>query len=278
MQIDVKFDGEFEDKREVEIKVEGEAEENIVDIDKFDFKPALSFGVVAEEAIILSRRGRGEDDLSVCLIGENLGVFYAFAKHGRKSKRRFLNLIEPPSLITAYIRRVRTFGNIGMRKIIIEKAEPETLFLNIKSSIDGIFASWYMLELTRAVSFSKEAYPILKKYLLELENFIYFVEDKIKSKDGRTQIDETQLDEIRLDIEIIKEKLIRDRARKIISQFSAEILFAEGFIDEAGMKQIASGNFQIVRKILGEIYDGREMKFLKLVDKIISDEKSDMGK
>jgi len=245
-------------------------EEKIMEIDKFDFKPALSFGVVAEETIILSRRGRGEDDLSVCLIGENLGVFYAFAKHGRKSKRRFLNLIEPPSLITAYIRRVRTFGNSGMRKIIIEKAEPETLFLNIKSSIDGIFASWYMLELTRAVSFSKEAYPILKKYLLELENFIYFVEDKIKSKDGRTQIDETQLDEIRLDTEIIKEKLIRDRARKIISQFSAEILFAEGFIDEVGMKQIASGNFQIVRKILGEIYNGREMKFLKLVDKIIS--------
>ena len=212
----------------------------------------------AEESIVLFKRGRGESDLTICMLGRELGVFYATAKHGRKSKRRFLNILEPPSLITAYIRRVREFGSSGVRKIILEKAEVIQTFPIIKSCLEGIYASWYMLELTRAVSLSPDVFPVLRKWLIYLEDSL----DKFQSKCD---------DNVKYPFSSNTSRRLSQIIVRVISHFSAEVLQAEGLVDDVVMTQIKRGDLNYAKKIVEEIHGGggnRKLKFFKLIEKI----------
>ncbi len=213
----------------------------------------------AEESIVVLKKGRGESDLTICMLGRELGVFYATAKHGRKSKRRFLNILEPPSLVTAYVRRVRGFGSSGARKIILEKAEVIHTFPNIKSSLEGIYASWYMLELTRAVSLSPDVFPVLRKWLIYLEDLL----GKFQSKCD---------DNVKYPFSSNTSRRLSQLMVRVISHFSAEVLQAEGLVDDATMLQIKKGNLNYVKKIVEEIHGGgnRKLKFFNLIEKIES--------
>ena len=215
----------------------------------------------AEETIVLFKRGRGESDLTICMLGRELGVFYATAKHGRKSKRRFLNILEPPSLITAYIRRVRGFGSSGFRKIILEKAEIIHTFPNIKSSLEGIYASWYMLELTRAVSLSPDVFPVLRKWLVYLESLL--------SESPNTCGE----DKVRNSFSFTSSPSLSQLIVSVIAHFSAEVLRSEGLVDDTVMSQIKRGDLNYVKKVVEEIHGGggnRKLKFFKLIEKIES--------
>ncbi|MDT7907658.1 MAG: hypothetical protein RRA63_06390 [Candidatus Calescibacterium sp.] len=182
-----------------------------------------------ERALVITKKNKGED-LYICLLGEESGIFWCVAKHARKSKRRFLNILEPPSLIQAYLRKSKFSQNI-----IIEKAELENLFEEIKNSLLKILIAWFSLELTRAVSFSKDTFEVLLNFLL-----------KISKED---------------------EYDLKKEYEKIIYKFGQEVLEKEGFIVSGKNGSQNSANLKFIEKTLEEIY-GRKLKLFSILDLI----------
>jgi DNA repair protein RecO len=182
-----------------------------------------------ERALVIAKKNRGEDSY-ICLLGEESGLFWCVAKHARKSKRRFLNILEPPSLIQAYLRKSKFSQNI-----IIEKAELENLFEEIKNSLLKILIAWFSLELTRAVSFSKDTFEVLLNFLL-----------KISKED---------------------EYDLKKEYEKIIYKFGQEMLEKEGFIVSGKNGSQNSANLKFIEKTLEEIY-GRKLKLFSILDLI----------
>jgi DNA repair protein RecO len=182
-----------------------------------------------ERALVIAKKNRGEDSY-ICLLGEESGLFWCVAKHARKSKRRFLNILEPPSLIQAYLRKSKFSQNI-----IIEKAELENLFEEIKNSLLKILIAWFSLELTRAVSFSKDTFEVLLNFLL-----------KISKED---------------------EYDLKKEYEKIIYKFGQEVLEKEGFIVSGKNGSQNSANLKFIEKTLEEIY-GRKLKLFSILDLI----------
>jgi recombinational DNA repair protein (RecF pathway) len=182
-----------------------------------------------ERALVITKKNKGED-LYICLLGEESGIFWCVAKHARKSKRRFLNILEPPSLIQAYLRKSKFSQNI-----IIEKAELENLFEEIKNSLLKILIAWFSLELTRAVSFSKDTFEVLLNFLL-----------KISKED---------------------EYNLKKEYEKIIYKFGQEVLEKEGFIVSGKNGSQNSANLKFIEKTLEEIY-GRKLKLFSILDLI----------
>jgi recombinational DNA repair protein (RecF pathway) len=183
-----------------------------------------------ERALVITKKNKGED-LYICLLGEESGVIWCVAKYARKSKRRFLNILEPPSLIQAYLRKSKFSQNI-----IIEKAELENLFEEIKASLLKIMLAWFSLEITRAVSFSKETFTILYEFL-----------SKISSED---------------------ENYLKINYEKILYEFSHSILEKEGFISRTSSK--SSTNISLINTLSEyrtnsgtEIIDGSVEKVAK---------------
>jgi recombinational DNA repair protein (RecF pathway) len=182
-----------------------------------------------ERALVITKKNKGED-LYICLLGEESGIFWCVAKHARKSRRRFLNILEPPSLIQAYLRKSKFSQNI-----IIEKAELENLFEEIKNSLLKILIAWFSLELTRAVSFSKDTFEVLLNFLL-----------KISKED---------------------EYDLKKEYEKIIYKFGQEVLEKEGFIVSGKNGSQNSANLKFIEKTLEEIY-GRKLKLFSILDLI----------
>jgi len=182
-----------------------------------------------ERALVITKKNKGED-LYICLLGEESGIFWCVAKHARKSRRRFLNILEPPSLIQAYLRKSKFSQNI-----IIEKAELENLFEEIKNSLLKILIAWFSLELTRAVSFSKDTFEVLLNFLL-----------KISKED---------------------EYDLKKEYEEIIHKFGQEVLEKEGFIVSRKDVSQNSSNLKFIEKTLEEIY-GRKLKLFSILDLI----------
>ena len=182
-----------------------------------------------ERALVITKKNKGED-LYICLLGEESGIFWCVAKHARKSKRRFLNILEPPSLIQAYLRKSKFSQNI-----IIEKAELENLFEEIKNSLLKILIAWFSLELTRAVSFSKDTFEVLLNFLLKISR-------------------EDEYD-------------LKKEYEKIIYKFGQEVLEKEGFIVSGKNGSQNSANLKFIEKTLEEIY-GRKLKLFSILDLI----------
>jgi recombinational DNA repair protein (RecF pathway) len=182
-----------------------------------------------ERALVITKKNKGED-LFICLLGEESGIFWCVAKHARKSKRRFLNILEPPSLIQAYLRKSKF-----SQSIIIEKAELENLFEEIKNSFLKILISWFSLEITRAVSFSKDVFGILHDFLL-----------KISKED---------------------ENELKRNYEKILYRFGKEIIEKEGFIISRKNGEQNSTDLKFIEQTLEEIY-GRKLKLFSILDLI----------
>ncbi len=185
-----------------------------------------------ERALVIAKKNRGEDSY-ICLLGEESGLFWCVAKHARKSKRRFLNILEPPSLIQAYLRKSKFSQNI-----IIEKAELENLFEEIKNSLLKILIAWFSLELTRAVSFSKDSFELLLNFLSKISK-------------------ENEYD-------------LKRNYEKIIYKFGEEILEREGFIVRSGdgdQNEQTQYDLKSIEKTLEEIY-GRKLKLFSILDLI----------
>ncbi len=130
------------------------------------FAKLIVMVILSERAIVLSRRYIGEDDVLVCLLGKQSGIFWSVAKHGRKSLKRFLNLLEPPSILDVYLRKI-FFGS----KIILEKVDVIETFPKIKSDIVRIFSSWFVLEFCRAFWASPDSFQVAERNLYLIENF-----------------------------------------------------------------------------------------------------------
>jgi len=182
-----------------------------------------------ERALVITKKNKGED-LYICLLGEESGIFWCVAKYARKSKRRFLNILEPPSLIQAYLRKSKFSQNI-----IIEKAELENLFEEIKNSLLKILIAWFSLELIRAVSFSKDTFEVLLNFLLKISR-------------------EDEYD-------------LKKEYEKIIYKFGQEVLEKEGFIVSGKNGSQNSANLKFIEKTLEEIY-GRKLKLFSILDLI----------
>lgn len=195
-----------------------------------------------ERAIVLSKRTGYGEDVYVCLIGEKSGVFWAVAKRARKSKKRFLNILEPPSLISAYIRKTKFSDTL-----ILEKAELEDIFYNIKISFEKLLCTWFGIELVMAFSFSPDCF----------QNLFEFIND-IASSEMRT--------------ETLIEKTLN---------FSLNLIIKEGFSSESEIKRENMGNSQKekiewISKKIEEMY-GKKLKFVGILEKLYSDKIYDIN-
>jgi DNA repair protein RecO (recombination protein O) len=195
-----------------------------------------------ERAIVLSKRTGYGEDVYVCLIGERSGVFWAVAKRARKSKKRFLNILEPPTLISAYIRKTKF-----SETLILEKAELEDIFYNIKTSFEKLLCGWFGIELVMALSFSSECF----------HNLFEFIND-ISSSETKT--------------DILIEKTLN---------FSLNIIIKEGFSSESEIKKQNWNNSQKekiewISKKIEEIY-GKKLKFVDILEKLYSEKIYDIN-
>lgn len=120
----------------------------------------------SDKVLVVSKKFVNENDVLVCFMSKNFGVFWAVAKNGRKSKRRFVNTFEQPCVIQGYFR-----GDIRSgRKIIIERAEILESFEEIKSDFIKILCSWFILSLSKDLSVMGEIYDVVINALFELRN------------------------------------------------------------------------------------------------------------
>ncbi len=60
------------------------------------------------KALVLNRYELGESDLLLTILSPVCGRFSAIAKGARRSKRRFVNVLEPFTLLRAYLRKRRS--------------------------------------------------------------------------------------------------------------------------------------------------------------------------
>jgi hypothetical protein len=109
------------------------------------------------------------------------------------------------------------------------------LFEEIKNSLLKILIAWFSLELTRAVSFSKDTFEVLLNFLL-----------KISKED---------------------EYDLKKEYEKIIHKFGQEVLEKEGFIVSGKNGSQNSANLKFIEKTLEEIY-GRKLKLFSILDLI----------
>lgn len=118
----------------------------------------------SDEVLVLSKKFTSGNDISVCFMSRSRGVFWAVAKNGRKSRRRFVNSFEQPAVLYGYFR-----GNpMSGRSLIVEKVEIIETFQNIKSDLIKTLASWYMLSLSKDISVTGESYELTLKALFDL--------------------------------------------------------------------------------------------------------------
>lgn len=118
-----------------------------------------------EEVIVISKKFKNENDILVCFMSRSRGVFWAVAKNGRKSKRRFVNTFEQPSILNGLFRVSSVYNS----RIIVEKVEILEDFDSIKSDLVKILSSWYILSLSKDLSVFGESYDFLVETLYKIQ-------------------------------------------------------------------------------------------------------------
>ncbi|OAG27353.1 DNA repair protein RecO [Thermodesulfatator autotrophicus] len=118
---------------------------------------------VVVKAIILSSRTVGEKDVLLELLSAERGRLSALAKGGRKSLRRFVNTLEPFSLIQAHLRG----GKINLPPFL-DKADLLNPFENLRLNPLAFTKTAYLGELTEC--FLKPGTG---------QNFFYFLQESL---------------------------------------------------------------------------------------------------
>jgi DNA repair protein RecO (recombination protein O) len=107
------------------------------------------------DAVVLHRTDFGESDLLVTLYTSDLGKLKGIAKGAKRSKRRFVNNLQPFS----YIRILFAEGRGGL--IRLDEADMIRPFFRIGEDISKVLYGSYFLEMVKEMTGEKEANPPL---------------------------------------------------------------------------------------------------------------------
>ncbi|WP_319550439.1 DNA repair protein RecO [Desulfogranum marinum] len=108
--------------------------------------------VSSTRCLVLKTADHGESDKIVTLFSENLGKVTGIAKGAKRSKKRFVNKLEPFSRILVSYKPSRT-----STLLFIAEAELEHAFLSLRQSYQKYAGAMYLCELI--LRFTKEKDP-----------------------------------------------------------------------------------------------------------------------
>jgi DNA repair protein RecO (recombination protein O) len=112
------------------------------------------------DAVVIHRTDFGESDLIVTLYTADLGKVKGIAKGAKRSKRRFVNNLQPFS----YIRICFAEGRGGL--IRVDEADMIRPFFRISEDISRVLYGSYFLEMVREMTGEKESNPLLFELLV----------------------------------------------------------------------------------------------------------------
>ncbi len=112
------------------------------------------------DGVVIHRVDFGESDLIVTLYTVDLGKVKGIAKGAKRSKRRFVNNLQPFS----YIRIVFSEGRGGL--IRLDEADMIQPFFRISENISKVLYGSYFLEMIREMTGEKESNPQLFELLV----------------------------------------------------------------------------------------------------------------
>ncbi len=102
--------------------------------------------------LVLSVGDHGESDKIVVFFSPDIGKASGIAKGAKRSKKRFVNKLEPFSLLRIHYRPSRNGG-----LLFLSEADLENAFLSLRNSYDRYIAAMYAGELT--LRFTRELDP-----------------------------------------------------------------------------------------------------------------------
>jgi DNA repair protein RecO (recombination protein O) len=111
-------------------------------------------------AIVLRSWPFGESDKIVCFLTENHGKVTGIAKGAKRSKRRFMNSLEPFSSVTLRFQD-RPHGNLTF----IVAADLARSFKQLTASLEKIAFASYMVEITGGLIGEREENPSVFQHL-----------------------------------------------------------------------------------------------------------------
>lgn len=111
--------------------------------------------------IVLRTRTFGEDDVLVEILTPGEGRFHAFARHGRKSRKRFGTVLEPFNLISVQYQEKGGF-------ISLSEAVLEIPLSFLAQDFERLMAAFYLVEVVR--EFIPERHPDRRLYGLLKES------------------------------------------------------------------------------------------------------------
>lgn len=114
------------------------------------------------KSLVVRKEERGDIDLSIVLLTEEWGKVWCIVKGGRKSLRRFTNMLEPPSLINASIYEART-GNL-----ILEEADLIDPYEEIKTDLGKLKMAFEILNFLDLILYEPEVFEDILKILDEV--------------------------------------------------------------------------------------------------------------
>jgi DNA repair protein RecO (recombination protein O) len=121
------------------------------------------------DAVVLHRADFGESDLIITLYTADLGKVKGIAKGAKRSKRRFVNNLQPFS----YIRVVFAEGRGGL--IRVDEADMIHPLFRISEDISKVLYGSYFLEMVKEMTGEKESNPrlfeLLVTFLIVLNDF-----------------------------------------------------------------------------------------------------------
>lgn len=118
------------------------------------------------EAVVLNRSTLGEGDLVVELFTERWGRIYAVAKGGRKSRRRFMNRLEPFGHIQGiFAGRKRGF-------MLIEGADITGSLFRLTDDLKKTLYAYYAVELVHLLTPLWDPHPEVLRLLVRFFRFL----------------------------------------------------------------------------------------------------------
>lgn len=112
------------------------------------------------DGVVIQRTDFGESDLIVTLYTSDLGMVKGIAKGAKRSKKRFVNNLQPFS----YIRIVFSEGRGGL--IRLDEADMIQPFFRISENISKVLYGSYFLEIIKEMTGEKESNPQLFELLV----------------------------------------------------------------------------------------------------------------
>src|SRR5437762_3399433 len=124
-------------------------------------------------AIVLRARSFGESDKIVSFLTENHGKITGIAKGAKRSRRRFVNSLEPFSLVELRFQD-RPHGSL----VFVLASDLLCGFRNLVSSLEKIVYASYMVEITDGLIGERDENPLVFQHL---KSGLHFLENNRSS-------------------------------------------------------------------------------------------------